>query len=180
MLEIINANPVWGYFFIFFARVTDVSLQVFRLLMLTRGYALLAAIIGFFEVGIFVMALGVVFAGGLDDPLKIVAYAGGFATGNMVGLFIEEKMALGYAVIQVFPSRNCCGDLISRLRENNFGVTKLVGEGRSGPRDVLMVTVKRKDLRKIVRIMDQLAPGAFFNISDIRSIHGGVFPRGRP
>lgn len=180
MLETIMANPVYGYFFIFTARVVDVSLDVFRLLMLTRGYAPAAAFIGFFEVSVFVLALGTVISGGLGDPLKIVAYAGGFATGNIVGAFIEEKMALGYVVIHLFPENSCCGELTALLRERNYGVTRISGEGRFGPRDVLIITAKRKDLPYILKKMDEVAPDMFFNISDIRSIHGGVFPRRRP
>lgn len=180
MLEIIITNPFYAYLFIFIARVVDVSLDVFRLLMLTRGYSLPAAVIGFFEVCIFVLALGTVISGGLTDPLKIAAYAGGFATGNIVGSFIEDKMAFGYVVIHVFPERLCCSELITRLRERNYGVTRIAGEGRSGPRDMLVVTAKRKDLPYIIKLMDQIAPETFFSISDIRSIHGGTFPRRRP
>ncbi len=180
MLDIINSNLVFGYFFIFLARVADVSLDVFRLLMLTRGYALAAAVIGFFEVCIFVLALGLVIAGGLDDPLKVIAYAGGFATGNLVGSYIEGKMAFGYVVMHVFPANHSCNELITCLRDCNYGVTKVTGEGRSGPRSMLMLTVKRKDLPNIIKIMDQAAPETLFNTSDIRSIHGGIFPRRRP
>ena len=180
MLEILTANPVYGYLFIFFARVIDMSLDVFRLLLLTRGYALRAAVIGFFEVSVFVLALGTVISGGLTDPLKIIAYAAGFATGNLAGAFIEEKMAFGYVVFQVFPAKHCCDELLDRLRENNFGVTRITGEGRSGPRDVLLVTAKRKDQPELMKILNEVEPEVFFNISDIRSIHGGIFPRRRP
>jgi len=180
MFELIAANPFYGYLFIFFARVADVSLDVFRLLLLTRGYAIPAAVIGFFEVSIFVLALGTVISGGPIDFIKIIAYSGGFATGNLAGSYLEEKMAFGFVVVQVFPSDDCCGELVRRLRDHNFGVTRIAGKGRSGPRDILVVTAKRKNLPQIVKIMDQVAPETFFNISDIRSIHGGVFPRSRP
>lgn len=180
MLEIIAHNPVYAYFFIFFARVTDVSLDVFRLLLLTRGYSIVAAAIGFFEVSIFVLAIGTVIAGGFTDYLRVIAYAGGFATGNLVGARIEEKMAIGYVAIHVFPSRQCCEGLTDMLRERNYGVTRILGEGKSGPRDMLVVTVKRKDLPVILKLLEQAAPEAFFNVSDIRSIHGGIFPRRRP
>ena len=180
MLETLISSPVYGYFFIFFARVADVSLDVFRLLMLTRGYALPAAAIGFIEVSIFVVALGTVLYGGLTDPLKVIAYAGGFSTGNLVGIFIEEKMALGYVVVHVFPVKPRCEELAAILRERNFGVTKIPGEGRSGPRDVLIVTTRRRYLGELVKILDQEVPETFFSVSDIRSIHGGIFPRRRP
>lgn len=180
MLQSVAANPVFGYIFIFIARVVDMSLDVFRLLMLTRGYALPAAVLGFFEVAVFVLALGTVLYGGLNDPIKVVAYAGGFATGNLIGALIEEKMAFGYVVVQVFPARSICNELIIQLREKNYGVTRIAGEGRFGPRDILVVTTKRKNLPYIIKTIDQVAPETFFSISDIRSIHGGVFPRRRP
>lgn len=179
-MELIFANPLYCCLFIFTARVIDVSLDVFRLLMLTRGYAVTAAVIGFFEVSVFVLALGAVISGGFQDPLKVIAYAGGFAAGNILGSFIEGKMAVGYVAVQVFPERDICEKLIDILRDKNYGVTKLTGEGRSGPRDILIVTSKRRYLPNIIKLLDQVAPGTFFSISDIRSIYGGIFPRRRP
>jgi len=179
-LEIFTANPFFAYLFIFFARVCDVSLGVFRLLLITRGYAVPAAVIGFFEVSIFVVALGTAISGGITDYVKVIAYALGFATGNLVGIKIEEKMALGYVVVQVFPARECCDHLAEILRSNNYGVTAISGEGKWGPREILLVTAKRKDLGMIMKILNETSPEVFFNVSDVRSIHGGVFPRKKP
>ncbi|EGO65371.1 DUF2179 domain-containing protein [Acetonema longum] len=176
MLTALVAHPFAGYLFIFFARVMDVSLDVFRLLLLTRGYAMPAALIGFVEVTIFVTALSTVIGSGITDPIKIVAYAAGFATGNLVGIYVEGRMAVGYVAIQIFPSQDYCQDLLDRLRKSDFGFTSLSGQGRSGPREVFIVTVKRKDLPRILQILDETAPDTFFNISDVRSIRGGIFP----
>jgi len=121
-----------------------------------------------------------VIAGGLSDPVKIVAYAAGFATGNMIGSLIEERMAFGFVTIQMFPNYSRCTDLMARLRESNYGVTRIAGEGISGPRDMLVVFAKRKNLGNILQIMNDVAPDTFFNISDIRTIHGGIFPHRRP
>lgn len=148
--------------------------------MLTRGYYLVAAVIGFFEVAVFVFVLGAVISGGINDPLKIIAYAGGFAAGNIVGALIEEKMAFGYVIIHVFPTMSSSDELTARLRKENYGVTQIAGEGRSGMREVLIVTAKRKNLPNILKTINEVEPDTFFNISDIRSIHGGVFPRRRP
>lgn len=180
MLETISNNLVLGYLFIFFARVADVSLDVFRLLLLTRGYALHAALIGFVEICIFVVALGTVLTGGPMDLLKIITYAGGFATGNLVGAYIEDKMAVGYTAIHIYCCHHICDILTTRLRNQNFGVTQITGEGRSGPRDILIVTAKRKDLPFILGLLDEVAPGTFYNVSDVRSLKGGIFPHRRP
>lgn len=175
-MEILAVYPVLSYFFIFFARIADVSLDVFRILLLARGYAIPAAVIGFFEICIYVVALSTVMAGGLNDFRLILVYAAGFASGNFIGSYIESRMAVGFVVIQVFPYPGHAEELVSKLRQANFGVTLLTGEGRSGPREILVVTAKRKDQPHIINIINKVAPDTFFNISDIRSLHGGVFP----
>lgn len=167
---------IFGYLFIFFARVIDMSLDVVRILMLTKDRKLTAALVGFVEVTVFIIALGKVMSGGLDDPIKIIAYAGGFATGNYVGAVIEGFMAVGYLSIQVFPARDKVGDTINRLRAEGFGVTSVVGAGRCGPRTILFVILKRKDVDRVIKILDEVDPNTFYNISDAKNIRGGVFP----
>ncbi|MHB1652950.1 MAG: DUF2179 domain-containing protein [Desulfitobacteriaceae bacterium] len=176
MLALIFSTPLLLYLFIFLARVSDMSLDVFRVLLLTRGYSLPAGVIGFFEVIIYIVALGTVMQGGISDLAKVVAYAAGFATGNFLGAYFEKKMAVGYVVIQVFPAPKTGQELLERLRVANFGVTVLLGEGASGSREVLVVTAKRKSQDKILAIMNEVDPDTFFHISDIRTLQGGVFP----
>jgi uncharacterized protein YebE (UPF0316 family) len=159
---------VGGYLFIFFARVADMSLDVVRIMMLTRDRKFVAAVIGFIEVTIFLLAIGQVLAGGLDDPLKVVAYAAGFATGNYVGCIIDSKLAIGYLSLQVFCDSNMHGEIAGTLRNEGFGVTKVTGQGRDGERIILFVTLKRKDLKKALQTLDELYPGSFYNVYDLR------------
>lgn len=165
-----------AYLFIFAARVIDMSLDVIRILMLMRDRRLLASIIGFAEVTVFIVALNEVIKGGLDDPGKVIAYAGGFATGNYIGSLIEGRLALGHLSMQIFPADCFTQSTITRLREEGFGVTAVRGEGRDGERTILFVLLKRKDLQKATSLLDEACPGTFFNVSDARGIHGGVFP----
>lgn len=165
-----------GYLFIFFARVADMSLDVIRILMLTRGRRLMAASIGFIEVTIFIVAISKVLAGGITDPFKVIAYSGGFATGNYVGSLIDSRLALGYLTMQVICDSCSHEAICSTLREEGFGVTSVTGCGRDGERIILFVTLKRKDAGKAISMLDRIYPAAFYNIYDSRSIHGGVFP----
>lgn len=169
--------PILIYVFVFLARVTDMSLDVIRILMLTRGKKLQAAAIGFIEVTIFITALGQVLVGGFDNPYMIFTYAGGFAVGNYVGSFLEEKMAIGYLSLHIFPPAECCSDFINRFREAGYGATCVTGQGRSGERNIIYVFLKRKNLNHALKLIEEIYPEAFFNISDARQIHGGVFPR---
>jgi len=157
--------------FIFFARIADVSISTVRILMLTRGKRLVAAFLGFFEVSIYITALSQV-VGHLDNPWKILVYALGFSCGTLVGGFLEEKMALGYTFVELVPKNNP-PELITALRDQNFGVTVLEGEGRTGPRYILTLILRRKDLPRFRTIVDQVDPDAFYAILDARGTKGG-------
>lgn len=166
---------LWGYLFIFFARVTDVSLATVRTLLLVRGKRVPAAILGFFEVTVYIVALGRVMST-LNNPLNLIAYSLGFATGNFVGATLDERMALGYLTVQVITS-DLQSDLAAVLRAQGFGVTALYGEGRDGPRQILYISLKRKFLPQIMSTLEAQEPDAFVTVMDTRLTQGGVFAR---
>lgn len=156
---------------IFAARVVDVSLGTVRTIMLVRGKRLVATVIGFFEVLIFITVLQKVL-GSLDAWYGFVAYAGGFATGNYVGSMIEEKLAIGFLTVQVV-SMNCPYAIVQKLRNMGFGVTVIQGQGREGDRLILQTYLRRKDLNKIISSIDELDPKAFITVMDAKSLKGG-------
>lgn len=165
---------VLGYLFIFIARVADVSMATVRIIMVVRGRRLLGAIIGFFEVTIFLTALARVL-GDLSDPLNILAYALGFATGNYVGGWVEERLALGFATVEIIPNPAVADGLITRLREAGFGVTVMEGEGREGRRKVLLVGTGRKALPALTGLVCSADPRAFITVLDTRHARGGFY-----
>ncbi|MFW5647915.1 MAG: DUF2179 domain-containing protein [Candidatus Alkaliphilus sp. MAG34] len=166
-------GAILGYLLIFLARLTDVSLATIRMIMVIRGKRIIAACIGFVEAGIYILAVGKVLSA-VKNPLNILAYALGFATGNYVGIFLEEKMALGSIIVQVI-SENGVERLVEKLRNNGFGVTVVEGCGREGVRHLLNVTLQRKNLSKLYGIIDDHDKKAFVTVTDARAIRGGYF-----
>lgn len=166
---------VLSYLLIFAARVGDVTLSTIRILLLMRGKALLASVIGFFEVTIFILALNQV-VGNLDDPFRLLAYALGFATGNFVGSRLEERLALGFATVQVI-SMDKSVELLEQIRERGFGVTALEGCGREGTYQILNVLLKRRDLPCFLSLVRGIDDQAFVSVMDTRKIFGGYFSR---
>lgn len=166
---------VGGYFLIFFLRVVDMSLDVVRFKMLARERRFIASVIAFFEIIIFLIALSLVLSGGLNDPFKIIAYAAGFATGNYVGSIIDSRLALGYLSLQVFSNYEIHEQISRTFRCEGFGVTSVNGSGRDGDIMIMFVTIKRKDLRRALKTLDEVYPEAFYSIQDAMSIHGGIF-----
>ena len=161
--------------FIFLARVMDMSMATFRILMLMRGRSLLASLIGFLESGIYILALSQVMQH-LDSSLNMVLFAAGFAVGNYVGSNIEERIALGYVNLQII-SVDRYETLQSRLREEGFGVTSVEGSGKDGLHYILHVLSKRRDLPKLMKMINITDEKAFIYVVDTRKIFGGFFPQ---
>ncbi|MCG0275978.1 MAG: DUF2179 domain-containing protein [Thermosediminibacteraceae bacterium] len=160
-----------GYLFIFFARVCDVSLSTIRTLMVVRGHRIQAATIGFFEVIIYITALNQV-VGKLDNPMNLLAYALGFASGNYIGSLLEEKLALGLMTVQVITKNP---ELSERVRSLGFGVTMLQGAGREGTRHVLVISLARKNVSDLINLIEKEDESAFITVMDTKSAKGGYF-----
>ncbi len=161
---------------IFIAKIAHVTLGTVRIIYLTRGESKIAASIGFFEVIIYLAALSMVLSN-IDQWSNIVAYGLGFASGNLVGSWIEEKIAVGYVLAQIVTVKNG-GTLDQSLRELGYGVTSMPCYGMEGaPRTNLQVLLKRKELPALLKKMKDFDPEAFISIFDTRKIMGGYFSR---
>lgn len=160
---------------IFFARVADVSLGTLRMLMLVKGRRLPAAAIGFFEVLIFVVALGRV-VNSLDRVEYLLMYALGFAVGNYVGIVLEEKMALGHIGVQIVLQGESDA-VVQLLRQQGFGVTLMEGWGREGLKDIISVVLPRRQLPALMQIVNSQDERAFTIVMDARKTLGGYYQR---
>ena len=88
---------------IFSLRVCDMTLDTLRVLFVMRNRKAFAWLLGFFQSAIYVVAISSVLQN-LDNPLNIVGYAAGFATGNVIGLLIEERLAIGHVQLSIISS----------------------------------------------------------------------------
>lgn len=159
--------------FIFFARITDVSIGTIRMIMLVKGQRKIAAVLGFFEVIIYLIVLGNV-VGNINKPILIIAYGLGYATGNLVGSRLEEKISIGRVFAQVIVKEDH-ELLVNSLRDAGFGVTIFEGEGREGKSYMLNIILDRKQVNKLYQLVDKCECGAFITTMDIRSSLGGYF-----
>jgi uncharacterized protein YebE (UPF0316 family) len=168
----------WGPLLIFFMRVVDVSLATVRMLLIMRNAKVWAPVIGFFEVLIWLLAAGTAIQH-LDSPWHVLGYAGGFAAGNLVGLLLEQRLAFGFASIQVF-ARSHGPELADALRAFGHGVTQIPGRGRDGPVDLVVSVIRRKDLATVSALVNDLTPGSFVAVEEPTAIQRGWwFPKRR-
>lgn len=162
------------YAIIFFAQIVFVTITTVRWIILVKGNRILAAGMSFFEVLIYVYALGLV-VNNLDNPYKLVLYAFGYSMGALVGSWLEEKLAYGYAVAQVVTKEP--SDLARRLRERGLGVTSWEARGRDGAREVLLVVLRRKFTPRLFQMINEVDPTAFVLVEEPRTFRGGFLAK---
>lgn len=120
-MSFISSNPWLMVAAIFVINVCYVTFLTMRTILTLKGYRYMAAIVSFLEVLVYVVGLGLVMSS-LDQIQNIIAYALGFSVGIIVGMKIEEKLALGYTVINVTSAEHEL-DLPRQLRDVGYGVT---------------------------------------------------------
>ena len=162
---------------IFLARVVDVSMGTIRVIFVSRGLKYLAPVVGFFEILIWLLAIGQIMKN-LSSPLCYVAYAGGFAAGNYIGISIAEKLSLGVALIRVVTQKDA-SPLVERLKTENFGVTSIDGHGTAGQVKVVFTIVQRRQVADVIALIKQFHPNAFYSIEEVGFVERGTFPLSR-
>ena len=160
---------------IFLARITDVSIGTVRIIQVSKGNKLIASFLGFFEVSIWLLAISQVMRQGLNNYASFFAYGLGFASGNFIGITIEEKLALGLQAIRMI-SADTVDILTMTLRDAGFGATVIEANGAKGLVHIIYVIVQRKKVNAVLRIAREITPDIFISVQDIRSVNAGYFP----
>jgi uncharacterized protein YebE (UPF0316 family) len=163
---------------IFLARICDVSIGTMRIIFVSKGKRNIAPILGFFEVLIWITAISKIMEN-LDHYINFIAYAAGFATGNFVGMIIEEKLAMGILMVRVFAYEKG-NEMVQNLNEQGFGATVVEAHGAREKIDLIYSIVKRNELTNVLNIITNLNPKAFYTIEDVKSVNEGIFTPKRP
>ena len=164
-------------FLIFLARIFDVTLGTLRIIFTSRGLRTLAPLLGFIEVFVWIVAIAQLVKHA-QNLVAYIGYAAGFAAGNYVGMFIENRLALGTVTVRAIIQRSP-DELIKSLKAADFGITCVDGQGSAGPVKVVYTTIKRRDLPAVTTIFHRTLPGAFLAVEEVRSTEQGVFPLSR-
>lgn len=174
MLEFFLYPAAWlGALGIFTLRVADMTFDTLRVLFVMRGRKAISWGMGFVQSVIFVVAISSVL-GNLDNPLNVIGYAAGFATGNVIGMIIEERLAIGHTQLQIISPRR--GVLLANaLREAGFGVTEIPARGKDGMVSMLSVSILRKNVGQIEKLVHETDPEAFVTTEEVRPMRRGFW-----
>lgn len=165
-------ETILGALLIMLMRVFDVTLGTFRTILVVQGKKYIAGFVGAVEVLIWIFAMRYIVEN-MDQTINLFGYAAGFGLGNILGISLEQKIALGYVQMNVI-SRYYTDAIADRLRTSQFGVTIMPGEGSSGGVAVLMIIIRRKDQKNVMKIIDEIDKDAFVTIQHSRPYRGFI------
>ncbi len=151
---------------ILLARVVDVSLDTVRMLAVVQGLRGRAWLLGFFQVLIWVFAASSVLTNVREKPWYAVAYALGYATGNWVGITIEQWLGHGEQVVRVFTRRGI--EVAALLRGEGRRITEFEGRGKDGAVTMLFIETRRREAKDVARRARELDAECFYTVDDIR------------
>ena len=155
---------------IFLARIGDVSIATIRVIFVLQGKKFMAPFLGFFESFIWLIAIGQIFKH-IDNPISYVSYAGGYAMGTYVGMWIEEKLALGSVVVRVITAKPA-HELVEYLKEKKYRFSSIDAHGNEGKVNIVFTVVKREVLGELIPTIKEYNPKAFFTIEGVKKVSG--------
>jgi uncharacterized protein YebE (UPF0316 family) len=173
MLNWLSIPPYLLTIVIFGLRVLDMSLDTLRVLFVLRGRRPLVWLLGFFQSAIWVVAITGVISN-LDNWLNVIGYAAGFATGNVVGMIIDDRLAIGHAHLRIISSRR--GTAVAQaIRDAGYAATEISGQGKDGTVTLINSSIRRRDITRVRREVFQIDPTAFITVGEVRPLHRGFW-----
>lgn len=164
-------EPLLGALLIFCLRLIDVSLGTVRILMAVRGRRLLAGAMGFFEVTIFLVAISQVLTN-IGNWWNVLGYAGGFAVGTILGMTIENKLAIGLAEVNIVSMGKGI-EIAEALREEGFGATEFLGAGQESIVDMIHTVVRRREVPSVTAVASAVDDSAFITVQEMQRAYRG-------
>ncbi|NLN70743.1 MAG: DUF2179 domain-containing protein [Chloroflexi bacterium] len=174
LIDILLSPTAWLFALgVFLARMVNIALDTLRFMFTLRQKRGPAWILGFFESAIYIVLIGSVLTN-MENPLNIIGYSAGFATGNVLGMAIEKRLALGYTHFNII-SPNHSTEVAEALREAGFGVTEIPARGRDGSFMVVDCRVRRKQSEDVEKRVLEIDPEAFITAEEITPRRSGIW-----
>jgi uncharacterized protein YebE (UPF0316 family) len=156
---------------IFLLRTLTQTLGTLRVLSVAGGRRLAAWILAAMQAVTFVATLA-----GLLNELAVIesilAYALGYAMGDVLGITIEAALAPGHSLLRIV-SRHRGNAVAEALRAAGHGVTEVPGLGHEGMVSLLICYTPRREVRQALEITMQGDPEAFVSVENVRELTGG-------
>jgi uncharacterized protein YebE (UPF0316 family) len=168
----------WGFIpsnllplLIFGLRTIDLTISTVRMLFVVRGRRAYAWALGLVQAILFIASIAGVL-GNLQNPLNLVAYAIGFATGSVLGIMIEAWLAPGHSLLRIISAKRG-STILEALHGEGRGATEVSGQGMLGAVSLILCYVPRRDIDRVTQTVVENDPEAFITVDHVRQLRGG-------
>lgn len=167
---------LWLCLKIFLVRIVDVSLGTFRTVTLVKGKTSTASFIGFFEVLIWFLVVKEALNTDVNSIWVAISYAGGFATGTLLGGYISDAFITGTVSVQVITDK-ISEKMINAIRDAGYAVSimDLVTKNKKSPKNMLFIEIDKKEVRNLEKIIKQFDKKAFIVVNESKHVINGYF-----
>ena len=173
-MDVLLSPTAWLVAFgIFTARLVNIAIDTLRFMFTLRGKSGIAWILGFVESVLFVVVIGSVLTN-IGNPLNVIGYAAGFATGNVLGMAIEKRLAIGFTHFTII-SRDHSTEVADKLRSAGYGVTEIPARGRESNFMLVDCHVRRKQADEVEALALEVDPKAFITAEEVTPRRSGVW-----
>ena len=163
---------------IFFARIIDVTLATLRTVYSVKGKTILAGLIGFIEATIWFIVVKEALNTDIQSPFIVISYAGGFATGSILGTFVSKKFVNSLITVEVITTK-ATPDNVDKIRLEGFGVSVLdiLDNNDDVDKKMLIVTLNSKHLDELKRILRHIDRNAFVVVNESKIVQNGFIKK---
>lgn len=176
---------LWPALLIAGLRTTDITLNVFKTVAIIQGRRVAAPLLQGAESLMWLLAAGIVFAE--MTPIRVTGFAVGVMAGTVVGMEVVRVLKLGMVTVRIYarasngvistaPGQEGADDqtatlsrpriVLEALHQAGFRATVFRGEGRDGPVEMTLATVRRREANEVMELARQVAPDAFVSIDN--------------
>jgi uncharacterized protein YebE (UPF0316 family) len=180
MMEWIESIPVWLLCLLIFGlRICDVTLGTVRTVAIVKGYLSIAVALGFFEVLIWILAVSQVIVRINESIFLALAFAGGFAAGNAVGILVERRLAMGTSVVRILSASH--GKPIAEaIRREGLDVSVFDGDSGDGPITLVYAVAPRRRTQRMLQTARSIDPDLLYVSEPAHESFSGIATRLRP
>ena len=163
---------------IFVARIIDVTLATLRTVYSVKGKTLLAGIIGFIEATIWFIVVKEALNTDIQSPFIVMSYAGGFATGSILGTFVSKKFVNSLITVEVITTK-ATPENVEKIRLEGFGVSviDILDNEDDVDKKMLIITLNSKHLEELKRILRHIDKKAFVVVNESKIVQNGFIKK---
>lgn len=159
---------------IFALRAVDIAIATSRVLFVSRGQRAPAWFAALLQSLIFITMISGLLAN-LTNPLNLIAFAAGYATGNVLGVILEARWAPGHSLMRVISTKLGAA-IAGALRAEGRGATEIPAAGMAGTVSLILCFLPRRQVRTTAQAIQEVDPEAYMVVENVKLLGGGWRP----